>query len=85
MLNRRMIFLALSLSMSLVIVGLAGCGSLKKEPIETESETQSETESETETETETDTEVLKNATFTSQDKSIRITLPVFRKGEEPPC
>ena len=75
MLNRRMRFLALSLAMSLVIVGLAGCGSLKKEPIETESETQSETESETETETETETEVLKNATFTSQDKSIRITLP----------
>ena len=35
MLNRRMRFLALSLAMSLVIVGLAGCGSLKKEPIET--------------------------------------------------
>lgn len=77
MLNRRMRIITLSLAVSLAIAGLTGCGKLKKEPIETESETQSESETEKMTgpETETETELKMNVAYTSQDKSIRITLP----------
>ncbi len=76
MLNRRMRIITLSLALSLVIAGLAtGCSKLKKEPIETEPETQSETVTESETETETESELQVDVAFTSQDKSIRITLP----------
>ncbi len=80
MLNRRMRIVALSLTMSLVIAGFStGCSKLKKEPIETETETErvteKKTESETESETETESELQVNVAYTSQDKSIRITLP----------
>lgn len=76
MLNRKMKVSLLSLALSLAITSLAsGCGMLKKDTPETESETQSETETETETESETESELQTNVAFTSQDKSIRITLP----------
>lgn len=77
MLNKRVKRVLLSLGMSLAIVSLlSGCSKLKKVP-ETERETeifaQSETESETESESET--ELRTDIAYTSQDKSIRITLP----------
>lgn len=80
MLNRRVKIWAVSLAMSLAIMSLAtGCDSLKKEPKETElqtqSETESESESETETESESETELQTDVAYTSQDRSIRITLP----------
>lgn len=78
MLNRRMRIMALSLAMSLVITGsLSGCGMLKKDTAEpeTEAQTQSETMTEKESETEKETELQTDVAYTSQDKSIRITLP----------
>lgn len=77
MLNRKMRICILTLAMSLVITSFtAGCGKLKKNP-ETESETETETETETESETETEpqTELKTNVAYTSQDKTVRITLP----------
>jgi len=81
MMNRRMRKLRLTLGMSLAIVSLtAGCSQLKK-PQETETQTQSETEtkketeSETVTETESETELQTDIAYTSQDKSVQITLP----------
>ncbi len=82
MLNRKMRIAALSLALSLVIGGLStGCGMLGKEeqPMQTETQKQSETMTEKvtqpATETETETEMKTNVAYTSQDKSIRITLP----------
>ena len=81
MINRKMRRLVLTLGMSLAIVSLtAGCSQLKK-PQETETQTQSETEtqketeSETQSETETETELQTDIAYTSQDKSVQITLP----------
>ncbi len=78
MLSRKKRFPVLFLAMSLVIMCFAaGCGSLKIVEEETETETGTETESETETETdtETETEFETDVAYTSQDKTIRITLP----------
>lgn len=77
MVKKRVKRFILSLGMSLAVVCLAaGCSKLKKQP-ETESESETETESETESETETEpeTETKTDIAYTSQDKSIRITLP----------
>ena len=81
MVNKKMRKLVLTLGMSLAIVSLtAGCSQLKK-PQETETQTQSETEtqketeSETQSETETETELQTDIAYTSQDKSVQITLP----------
>lgn len=81
MINRKMRKLVLTLGMSLAIVSLtAGCSQLKK-PQETETQTQSETETQKETEsekqseTETETEFQTDIAYTSQDKSVQITLP----------
>ena len=85
MVNRKMRRLVLTLGMSLAIVSLtAGCSQLKK-PQETETQTQSETqikketetesETQSETETETETELKTDIAYTSQDKSVQITLP----------
>lgn len=76
MLNRR-VRAVISLALSLAIVSLgAGCGVLKKDPqVQTESETQSETQMVTESETEKETELKTDIAYTSQDKTIRITLP----------
>lgn len=80
MLNRRMKIAALSLAVSLMITGLStGCGMLSKDevPVQTETETPTEivTQKVTESETETETEMKTNVAYTSQDKTIRITLP----------
>lgn len=78
MLNRRVKILV-SLALSLAIVSLGtGCSLLKKDvQVQTETETQSETPEMTETETEkvTETELKTDIAYTSQDKTIRITLP----------
>ena len=42
---------------------------------QSETETQKETESETQSETETETELQTDIAYTSQDKSVQITLP----------
>ena len=85
MMNRRMRKLRLTLGMSLAIVSLtAGCSQLKK-PQETETQTQSETEtkketeSETVTETESETELQTDIAYTSQDKSVQITLQMIHR------
>ncbi len=77
MLNGRWKKILLALGVSLAIGSLAGGCALRKEPLETESETETETESETETETESEseTELETEIGYTSQDGSIRITLP----------
>lgn len=77
MLNRRWKKILLALGLSLAIGSLAGGCALRKQPLETESESETETESEiqTETESETQTELETEIGYTSQDKSIRITLP----------
>ncbi len=69
-----------ALAMSLVVMCLmTGCGGSDKEKATeppTESETQPpQTESETVTESETETELKTDVAYTSQDRSIRITLP----------
>ena len=79
MLNRRVKRVLLALGMSLAIVSLTtGCSMLKKQP-ETESETEKQTEKQTapesESETESETELQTEIAYTSQDKSIQITLP----------
>lgn len=77
MLNRRARVLV-SLALSLAIMSLAsGCGLLKKDvEVQTEAQTQTETQEMTETETEEkETELKKDIAYTSQDKTIRITLP----------
>ena len=75
MLNRRR-KAVLCLAMSLAIMSLAtGCSSLKKKPVETEIQTETEVETESETESETETELQTDVAYTSQDRSIRITLP----------
>lgn len=79
MVNKKMRKLVLTLGMSLAIVSLtAGCSQLKK-PQETETQTQSETETqketESETQSETETELQTDIAYTSQDKSVQITLP----------
>lgn len=82
MLNSRIRITILSLAMSLVIMNLTtGCSVLKKKPAETQTELQTETQTESETEriteseTESETEIQTDIAYTSQDKSIRITLP----------
>lgn len=84
MLNRRVRIAALSLAVSLVIGGLStGCGMVGQEetPVQTETQKQSEKVTEkvpepaTEKETEKETEMKTNVAYTSQDKTIRITLP----------
>lgn len=83
MLNRKVKVILVSLALSLAVtVFTSGCGFLKKDDVteteaqtQTETETETETESETETETETETELQKDIAYTSQDKTIRITLP----------
>lgn len=79
MLNRRVKVILVSLALSLAVsVFTSGCGLLKKDAVietESETETETETESETETETETETELQQDIAYTSQDKTIRITLP----------
>lgn len=81
MLNKRVKKAVLCLGMSLAVVCLAtGCSKLKK-PVETESETdsekltESEAQTESESETEPQTELKTDIAYTSQDKSIKITLP----------
>ncbi len=79
MLNRRVKRVLLALGMSLAIVSLTtGCSMLKKQP-ETESETEKQTEKQTapesESETESEAELQTEIAYTSQDKSIQITLP----------
>ena len=79
MLNRRVKRVLLALGMSLAIVSLTtGCSMLKKQP-ETESETEKQTEKQTapesESETESETDLKTEIAYTSQDKSIQITLP----------
>lgn len=76
MLNRKVSVLV-SLALSLAIMSLGtGCGMLKKDsPVQTESETESETQEMTESETEKETELKTDIAYTSQDKTIRITLP----------
>lgn len=79
MLNRRMRKVLITLAVSLGIMSFtSGCGLLKKEKEteqQTESETMTEKESESETETETQTELKTDIAYTSQDKTIKITLP----------
>ena len=84
MLNRRVRIAALSLAVSLVIGGLStGCGMVGQEetPVQTETQKQSEKVTEkvpepaTEKETEKETEMKTNVAYTSQDKTLRITLP----------
>lgn len=78
MLNRK-VRIMVSLALSLAMVSLVpGCSRLKKDSaVETESETQSETQemTESESETEKETELKTDISYTSQDKTIRITLP----------
>lgn len=75
MVNRRVNRVLLALGMSLAIVSLTtGCSMLKKQP-ETESETEKQTAPESESETESETELQTEIAYTSQDKSIQITLP----------
>ncbi len=81
MLNRRVKVILVSLALSLAVTSLtSGCALLKKKDateteLQTETETETETESETETETETETEFQTDIAYTSQDMSIKITLP----------
>lgn len=76
MLNRKARFSIVFLAMSLAIMSFTtGCNALKQKPEETETETQSETETESETETQSETELETDVAYSSQDKSIRITLP----------
>lgn len=79
MINRRLRALLLTVTMSLAVACVTtGCDALKKTDVkETETETQSETptETESESETESETEVETEIGYTSQDNSIRITLP----------
>lgn len=76
MLKRKMRVLV-SMAMSLAIVCLAsGCSMLKKDPVvEKETEAETETQEMTESETEKQTEPKTDIAYTSQDKTIRITLP----------
>ncbi len=79
MINRRLRALLLTVSMSLAVAcTTTGCNILKKSDVEeTETDTQTETptETESESETESETEVETEIGYTSQDNSIRITLP----------
>ena len=79
MLNGRWRKILLALGVSLAIGSLTGGCALRKQPLEIESETETQsetqTESETETETETETELETEIGYTSQDSSVRITLP----------
>lgn len=64
--------LAMSLAMMCLITGCDGLDMPKETEIQTESETQPP---QTESETESETELKTNVAYTSQDRSIRITLP----------
>ncbi len=80
MLNKRARVALSALAMSLAMMCLAtGCGGSKEKPKETEApQTESETkapQTESETQTEPETEIKTNVAYTSQDRSIRITLP----------
>lgn len=76
MLNRKARFSMVFLAMSLAIMSFTtGCNGLKQKPAQTETETQSETETESESETQSETELETDVAYTSQDKSIRITMP----------
>lgn len=81
MLKKRAAIVFLALVVSLVPAGLmTGCDRLVKEdePPQTEAPTETETQppqTESETVTEPETELQTNVAYTSQDRSIRITLP----------
>ena len=77
MLNKRVRVVLSALAMSLAVTCLTtGCGGGSDEPKETEAPTESETQPpQTESETEKETELKTNVAYTSQDRSIRITLP----------
>ena len=76
MLNKRVrVLVSLVLSLTMMSLG-TGCSLLKKDTqVQTETETQTETPEMTETETEKETELKTDIAYTSQDKTIRITLP----------
>ena len=77
MLNRRVRLVLSALAMSLAMMCLTmGCGGGSDKPKETEAPTESETQPpQTESETESETEIKTDVAYTSQDRSIRITLP----------
>ena len=80
MLNKRVRVILSALAMSLAMTCLmTGCGGSGEKPKETEPpQTESETkppQTESDPETEPETELKTNVAYTSQDRSIRITLP----------
>lgn len=78
MLNKRVRVLLSALAMSLAMTCfMTGCGGSGEKPKETEPpQTESETAPpQTESETESETELKTDVAYTSQDRSIRITLP----------
>ncbi len=78
MLNKRVRTVLSALAVSLAMMCLmTGCGGSEEKPKETEPpQTESETKApQTESETESETELKTDVAYTSQDRSIRITLP----------